>query len=70
LLLIATEPRLLPDHIVAVGLLTQRDVNLLGPTFERLWPVEEAPDFEELLQAIDEAERDLSAPAPSAKTSA
>jgi hypothetical protein len=53
-----------------VGLLTQRDVNLLGPTFERLWPVEEAPDFEELLQAIDEAERDLSAPAPSAKTNA
>ena len=61
---------MLPDHIVAVGLLTQRDVNLLGPTFERLWPVEEAPDFEELLQAIDEAERDPSAPAPSAKTSA
>jgi hypothetical protein len=53
-----------------VGLLTQRDVNLLGPTFERLWPVEEAPDFEELLQAIDEAERDPSAPAPSAKTNA
>jgi len=52
------ERRLLPDRIVAVGLLTQRDVNLLGPTFERLWPVEEAPDFEELIQAIDEAERD------------
>lgn len=48
-----------PERIVAVGLLTQRDVNLLGLTFERLWPVEEAPSFEELLRAIDEADRKL-----------
>ena len=48
------------DRIVAVGLLTQRDVNLLGPTFERLWPVEEAPCFSEMLRAIDEADRELS----------
>lgn len=47
------------DRIVAVGLLTQRDVNLLGPTFERLWPVEEAPCFSEMLRAIDEADREL-----------
>lgn len=59
---------MLPDRIVAVGLLTQRDVNLLGPTFERLWPVEEAPDFEELLQAIDEAERRVPAPASAPKS--
>jgi hypothetical protein len=58
----------LPDRIVAVGLLTQRDVNLLGPTFERLWPVEDAPDFEELLEAIDEADTDLSVPGPTATT--
>ena len=45
------------DRIVAVGLLTQRDVRLLGPTFDRLWPVEEAPDFDDLLRAIDEADR-------------
>ena len=57
-----------PDRIVAVGLLTQRDVNLLGPTFERLWPVEDAPDFEELLAAIDEAERDLPTPTSVPKT--
>jgi hypothetical protein len=45
------------DRIVAVGLLTQRDLDLLGPTFDRLWPVEEAPEFNALLRAIDEADR-------------
>ena len=47
------------DRIVAVGLLTERDLNLLGPTFKRLWPVEAAPDFSGLLEAIDAAEREL-----------
>lgn len=48
------------ERIVAVGLLTQRDLNLLGPTFERAWPIEEAPSrFEELLHAIDDADRQL-----------
>ena len=47
------------DRIVAVALLTQRDVDLLGPTFERLWPIDETPCFAELLRAIDEAERAL-----------
>ena len=46
-------------RIVAVGLLTGRDVELLGPTFDRLWPVEETPCFSQLLQAIDEADRKL-----------
>ena len=47
------------DKIVAVGLLTRRDLDLLGPTFDRIWTVEEAPDFTELLRAIDEADRKL-----------
>ena len=48
------------ERIVAVGLLTQQDLSLLGPTFQRAWPVEDAPSsFEELLRAIDQAERDL-----------
>lgn len=47
------------ERIVAVGLLTQRDLNLLGPTFDRIWPVEEAPSFNELLRAIDEADAEL-----------
>lgn len=47
------------ERIVAVGLLTQQDLNLLGQSFTRLWPVEEAPCFEGLIRAIDEADRDV-----------
>ena len=47
------------DRIVAVGLLTQRDLNMLGPAFDRVWPVEETPSFSELLRAIDDADREL-----------
>jgi hypothetical protein len=49
----------MPERIVAVGLLTRRELNLLGSTFERAWPVEEAPSFNTLLRAIDEADRKL-----------
>jgi hypothetical protein len=47
------------ERIVAIGLLTKHDLTLLGPTFDRVWPVEEAPSFSELLSAIDEADRTL-----------
>jgi len=51
------------DRIVAVGLLTRRELKLLGPTFDRLWPVEEfqreTQAFEELLRAIDDADERL-----------
>jgi hypothetical protein len=47
------------ERIVAVGLLTGRDLSMLGPTFNRVWPVEEAPSFNELLRAIDEADQKL-----------
>jgi hypothetical protein len=56
------QPRLqesLMERIVAVGLLTRRELELLGPTFDRIWPVEDAPNFNELLRAIDEADRKL-----------
>ena len=49
----------MPERISAVGLLTKRDLEVLGPTFDRVWPVEEAPHFNELLRAIDEADRRL-----------
>ena len=49
----------MPERIVAVGLLTRREVESLGPTFDRIWPVEEAPHFNELLRAIDEADEKL-----------
>jgi hypothetical protein len=47
------------ERIVAVGLLTQREVDLLGHGFSRLWPVDETPCFTDLLKAIDEADREL-----------
>jgi hypothetical protein len=47
------------ERIVAVGLLTRSDLKVLGPTFDRVWPVEEAPHFTELLRAIDDADRNL-----------
>lgn len=46
-------------QIIAIGLLTRDEVRLLGPTFDRLWPVDETPCFSELLRAIDEADREL-----------
>ncbi len=46
------------ERIVAVGLLTQRDLSLLGDSFTRLWPVEDSPCFDGLVRAIDEAERE------------
>lgn len=51
------------DRIIAVGLLTEFDLNRLGDTFTRLWPVDDVPCFEELLAAIDEADRQLKAQA-------
>ncbi len=47
------------QRIVAVGLLTSQDLELLGSSFTRLWPVDETPCFTQLLHAIDEADRDL-----------
>ena len=48
------------DRVIAVGLLTKRDLDLLGPTFTRVWPVDPAPCFDDLLQAIDRADQRLS----------
>jgi hypothetical protein len=47
------------NRIVAIALLTERDLDLLGPAFDRAWPVEDTPTFEELVRAIDEGERKL-----------
>ena len=47
------------ERIVAVGLLTQRELSALGPAFDRVWPIDQAPGFSDLLRAIDEADRKL-----------
>ena len=46
------------ERIVAVGLLTEDDLSRLDGVF-KLWPVEDVPCFNELLQAIDEADAEL-----------
>lgn len=47
------------ERIVAVGLLTRHDLSRLGPSFSRAWPVEDAPDFADLLREIDKADEEL-----------
>ena len=43
------------ERIVAVGLLTARDLEMLGSGFRRMFPVERDTSFDDLLHAIDEA---------------
>ncbi|MBN3538276.1 hypothetical protein [Sphingomonas pseudosanguinis] len=45
-----------PDPIVAVGLLTQRDLDVLGTGFRRSFPVREDTAFDDLLHALDSIE--------------
>ena len=47
------------ERIIAVGLLSQSDLDRLGSQFARLWPIDETPCFDGLLQAIDEADREF-----------
>jgi len=44
------------EHIVAVGLLTNRDLERLGSGFKRCFPVSDDSKFEDLLRAIDDAD--------------
>ena len=44
------------DRIVAVGLLTQRDIDVLGTGFRRLFPLESTTAFDELLRQLDACE--------------
>lgn len=47
------------ERIIALGLLTKRDVEVLGSGFTRVWQIQETPCFSQLLRAIDEADREL-----------
>jgi hypothetical protein len=46
-------------HIVAIGLLTQQDLEMLGQGFDRAFPIDDALVFEDLLRAIDLADREF-----------
>jgi hypothetical protein len=43
------------DHFVAVGLLTRRDLDVLGSGFRRAYPLDQTAKFSDLLSLIDEA---------------
>ncbi|THG37786.1 hypothetical protein [Sphingomonas olei] len=45
-----------PDSIVAVGLLTQRDLDLLGKSFDRHFPVQDDDMFADILAQLDQVE--------------
>ena len=44
------------DQIISIGLLTKRDLDVLGQGFTRHFPVDQSPCFQDLLKAIDDAE--------------
>ena len=43
------------DPFVAVGLLTETNVRMLGTSLRQVFPIPEDNKFDELLQALDEA---------------
>jgi hypothetical protein len=45
-------------HFVAVGLLTRRDLDVIGSGFRRAFPLNRTPDFTSLLTRIDQADKD------------
>jgi hypothetical protein len=45
-------------RIVAVGLLTQEHLDVLGSSLKKVYRVEDTPCFPELLEAIDQADRE------------
>lgn len=52
------------DRIISVGLLTERDLALLGESFSRHFPVPRDHKFDRLLALLDEVElEDLEEPA-------
>ena len=57
--MVPLEPIPVPDRtqVVAVGLLTERDLAVLGQGFRRAYRLDEHQDFHDLLAAIDAADQ-------------
>lgn len=57
----------MPDKIVAIGLLTQSDLDVLGTGFKRLFQIDHDDQFADLIRRLDSIEggkRVLSASRP------
>ncbi|WP_066778221.1 MULTISPECIES: hypothetical protein [unclassified Sphingomonas] len=52
------------NRIVAVGLLTQKDLEVLGTGFTRAFPVEDISGFEDVLARLDQIEAVPTRPEP------
>ncbi|MFV0625664.1 hypothetical protein ACBY01_16880 [Sphingomonas sp. ac-8] len=50
------------DRIVAVGLLTERDLAVLGQGFQRIYRLDDSREFDNLLTAIDRADERIRMP--------
>ena len=46
------------ERIVPVRLLTQANLDMLKGSLKKVYPINEAPRFDELLRALDDADRD------------
>lgn len=46
------------QRVVAVGLLTEHDLSVLGQGFKRAYRLDDGHDFQDLLARIDRAERE------------
>ena len=46
-----------PDEIVAIALLTHRDVRWLGSSLKLIYKTDNEARFDDLLRALDEAEQ-------------
>lgn len=52
------------ERVVAVGLLTQRDLDVLGAGFKRAFPVTDDADFGDLLRALERVDAVPERPRP------
>ena len=48
------------DPFVAIGLLTETNIRMLGPSLRQVFPIPDDHKFDELIRALDEAVEDSS----------
>ena len=51
-------PAVAKNRIVALGMLTQSNLESFGKDLKKVYPIDETPCFAEILRVIDEADRE------------